>query len=72
MGTIHRVVTLVRERAETLEKSYQQLFPIFIEEDVLQCLLDVDAFLQVLQESVQVDYVLVDALEHLVEPSEDL
>lgn len=48
------------------------MFSIFIEEDVLQGLLDVDSLLQVFQESVQVDDVLVDALKHLVEAGQYL
>lgn len=48
------------------------MFSIFIEEDILQGLLYVDSLLQVLQESVQVDDVLVDTLKHLVEASQYL
>lgn len=52
--------------------TYQQLFSILIEEHILQSLLDVDSLLQVLQESVQVGDVFMNALEHLVETGQYL
>ena len=50
----------------------QQLFSILIEEYVLECLLYVDTLVQVLQEPVQVNHILVDALKRLVEPGQYL
>jgi hypothetical protein len=48
------------------------LFSVFIEEYIFEGLLNVDALLQVLQEPIQVNHVLVDALKHLVEPGQYL
>ena len=50
----------------------QQLFSILVEEYVLESLLYVDTLIQVLQESVQVDHILVDALKRLVESGQYL
>ncbi len=46
---------------------YQQLFPVIVQKDIFQSLLNVHSFLQVLQETVEVDHILMDALKGLVE-----
>ena len=52
--------------------AHQQLLAVLIEQDILQCLLDVHAFLQILQETVEVNHIAVDALKCLVETSQNL
>lgn len=54
------------------EPTHQQLLSIFIEEYILQGLLNVDALLEVLQKSVEINHILVDALKHLVESGQNL